>query len=188
MAVKKYKEFLLEWGFGGSEGGVNQKDPVIVSDRMITDIQVGEYEEDEEDRDIAVLKDLEDIDESVDLALDPYSEEDWEGELVDMDYINCGKPIEEWLRSLNDEYINDLLDKIKDSDREKAEESAEEIVSIIEDTMDLDDDQIRALYRDSDDLYIDKDVDNDEDEGPDPDEWYDRTRLEELEDAGNNHD
>lgn len=58
--IKNYKDFLLEWGYGG-EGGVPSKDPVKVKSSMITEIDLGE-EEEQEDKDIPVLKD---IDESI---------------------------------------------------------------------------------------------------------------------------
>jgi hypothetical protein len=57
-SVKKYDDFLLEWGYGG-EGGVASKDPVKVSSRMITDINLEDDADDEEfDTYVPILKDM----------------------------------------------------------------------------------------------------------------------------------
>ena len=55
-SIKKYDQFILEWGYGG-EGGVASKDPIKVSSRMITEIDL---EEDEEEFDtyVPILKDM----------------------------------------------------------------------------------------------------------------------------------
>jgi hypothetical protein len=46
--IKKYKDFLLreEWGYGG-EGGVPSKDPIKIKDRMFTEIDLEDEEEDD---------------------------------------------------------------------------------------------------------------------------------------------
>jgi len=57
-SVKKYDQFILEWGYGG-EGGVPSKDPVKVSSRMITDINLDDEADDEEfDTYVPILKDM----------------------------------------------------------------------------------------------------------------------------------
>jgi hypothetical protein len=57
--IKNYKNFLLEWGYGG-EGGVASKDPVRVSLKMIDDIKI-EDDTDNEDM-FTYLDDTLDVD------------------------------------------------------------------------------------------------------------------------------
>jgi hypothetical protein len=63
MKINNYKQFLLEWGYGG-EGGVPSKDPIKVKSSMFTTIDLSDDEDDEDDddnddknKDIPILQD-----------------------------------------------------------------------------------------------------------------------------------
>ena len=57
MTLKKYKEFLLEWGYGG-EGGHTSKDPIKIKDEMIDEIIIDDDDDDNENnQDLPILKD-----------------------------------------------------------------------------------------------------------------------------------
>ncbi len=74
MKINNYKQFLLEWGYGG-EGGGPSKDPIKVKSSMFTtiDLDDDDDDDDDEDKDIPILQDG--VNENVD-DLDIYNEED----------------------------------------------------------------------------------------------------------------
>jgi len=112
--IRNFDSFMLEWGgFGGSEGDVNQKDPVLVSDRMIDEIPI-EYEEGEDDGfdqfeydSISILKDIsENLDE-----LDYEEEEDEDGD----EYKNLTKLPANLPEIKNFNVRNNILTKLPDN-------------------------------------------------------------------------
>lgn len=56
MKISNYNQFLLEWGYGG-EGGVASKDPIKVKSSMITNIDLEDEEDKDDDKDIPILQD-----------------------------------------------------------------------------------------------------------------------------------
>jgi len=183
--VKKYKQFLFEWGYGG-EGGAASKDPIKVRSAMLTEIDPLEAkEEEEEEEDNSDIPILSDTNESVDNEeLDPYGEEVWDGDLPSYSYREWNDGIYSFLKQLKNTFIDECLAGLERVEQKDAEEWLDDILNEIEDgDYDFSSDDIRAIRDDIDDL-LELCVDNEDDdrvEGPDPDEYYDRKREEEYE-------
>lgn len=180
--MKKYKQFLFEWGYGG-EGGVASKDPIKVRSAMLTEIDPLEAREEEEEEDNTDIPILSDANESVDNDNDPYGEENWEDNLPSYSYISWDNGIYSFLKQLKNIFIDECLAKLEKIDQKNAKEWLDDIMSEIEDgDYDFNLDEIRAIRDDIDDLLelcVDNE-DDDKDEGPDPDEYYDRMREREM--------
>jgi hypothetical protein len=163
MKIKNFTGFLLEY-----EGGPPVKDPIKIGDRMIDDIEEEEEEEDK-DKDIPILQDL---GESIDTKLDPYNEENW----IDPQYSykNWKGTLEDFLRQLNNDFIDEVLETISKNDRKITKSLSKDIIIELKE-MNFPQEEIKRI---GDDIYeletLACDYEEDEDEGPDPDEAYDQ--------------
>jgi hypothetical protein len=181
MATKKYIEFIREWGTDAN------KPQIKVSDRMIDEIDLKE----ENDRfdiegQLEVMFDRVDISESVDnrSEADPYGEEDWNANLPEKDFSNWKGNLWDWLIQLGDDYYKDLLHKLDGADEREGTFYISEIIDGLEsdENISLTGDEIRKIRKMAEDELTEYLVkDEDEETVPDPDEYYDRKRLEELE-------
>ncbi len=182
--VKKYKQFLFEWGYGG-EGGVASKDPIKVRSAMLTEIDPIEAREEEEEEDNTDIPILSDANESVDNDNDPYGEENWEENLPSYSYMSWDNGIYSFLKQLKNSFIDECLAGLERVEQKDAEEWLDDIRNEIDDgDYNFSSEEIRAIRDDIDDLLelcVDNEDDDDRDEGPDPDEYYDRKREEEHE-------
>ena len=185
--VKKYKQFLFEWGYGG-EGGVASKDPIKIRSAMFTEIdpleakeEEEEEEEEEDNTDIPILKDT---NESVDNELDPYGEEVWDGDLPEYSYIRWGGSLYDFLKQLKNKFIAECLDGLEKSRQKDAEDWIKDIINELQDgDYGFDSNELGSIESDMYlllELCVDSE-DDDRDEGPDPDEYYDRKRESEEE-------
>lgn len=180
MAIKKYKDFLLEY-----EGGPPAKDPIKVSSGMITNVEL-EEEEELDQKEIDILKDFNESNSHLDI--DPYGEENWETSTFD--YINWNKGLYDFLKQLNNPFIDECLGTIENSRKEDVILGGGPLDGILYElepqNMDsdtaLDNINYRAVTRDINELLELCMPDDEDDEGPDPDEYHDRKRLEEYED------
>ena len=173
--IKNYKQFLLEWGTDAN------KPQIKIGDRVIDEVDIRSEEELEEDEDKKNKKDkdlpiLKDTNESVS-ENDPYGEERdddlpyapevyytrWEGEIYD------------FFKQLKDEEVDNLLKLIADSTtKDKADDYIEDLYYYIEDSGRFGYLEMNAIRNDIYDLFLLCDFDEDEDDsGPDPDEYHD---------------
>lgn len=171
MKISNYKEFLLlEF-----EGGPASHQPVKVGDGMMVDIILDDEEgEEEEDKDIDILHDL-----SEGVDNDPYNEET-DIDLPEKSYKMWHGSLYDFLMQYGDPEIVKSLHSIENcSSSRDASNYIEDILASLEEEIDWAD--YRRIYDEIDILYdlVHEDED-DRDRGPDPDEAYDRSRLEEF--------
>lgn len=179
-SIKKYNDFLREWGTDAN------KPHILATDKNITILRVDDEEEEEETKDIPILQDL---DESVHPE-DPYGEENWTD--PSFDYIQWKKEkkrLYRFLKQFNNPFIENCLKYISLTTKREIEKDSSTFDEILyeldpenEDSpSSLDQENYNAVKRDIDDLLeLCEPDDEDYDEGPDPDEWYDRMREREL--------
>jgi hypothetical protein len=177
MTIKKFNTFILEFGTG-YEGGPPGRDHVKIGDRMFTEIDLEDGEEDEEeDKDIPVLQDLI-LKENAEI--DPYGEENWNETMPEFDYASWkakGGSLYDFLRQLKNEFVDECLRDIEGADRKRGESLLQDIKWAIENDEDgpnLSPGSLKAVDNDIYDLM--ELCEPEEDEGPDPDLAYDQWR------------
>jgi hypothetical protein len=121
---------------------------------------------------------------------DPYGEEDWNEVDTEWSYIRWKGDkkrklnLYSWLKQLKNSFIEERLNLIRNSSKKDDSDSIMmmyyDIIAELsyDEGMNLSENEKKAVVKDLDELEVlcyDYD-DEPEDEGPDPDEWYDRMR------------
>jgi hypothetical protein len=167
MNLKRFNDFIFEFGTG-YEGGPAGRDVSKVKDRMFTDIDLEDDGEEKEEEDIPILQDL--LEQA---TIDPYGEENWNEKSPEFKYTTWKGSLYDFLVQLNDEYINETLQQIERCiTRKEARLLVKDVLIGLEDK--LDPIEYRAVERDIE--ILEELVEEPNDEGPDPDEAYDRLK------------
>jgi len=187
--LKKYNSFILEWGTDAN------KDPIKVGDRIMTEIDLRDDQEDQDEKgdiegQLEIMFGGADMSESADPNIDPYGEEDWvETTYNYIQWKKEKKSLYKFLKQFNNSFIDECLKYICLRKKREIEnvpifdEILYELNPENEDaSLALDQENYDAVKRDMGDLLeLCEPDEEDEEIGPDPDEWYEYQREKEYE-------
>lgn len=181
MKIKNYKNFLLEWGYGG-EGGSASKDPIKVKTTMFTEIELDDDEEDEEDIDIPILSDINEkkfIKEQIDHSdVDPWGEEDWDDDSIELNYNKWEGTLYDFLIQLKNEDVDACIKNINNNGATLYSNDTviDDLLSFLCEIGGLE--GFDKIEKSLDVLRTVSNDDNDEKEDPrdNPDYWYDMNK------------